>query len=232
MAELISVAIFRACLARINLISKYSPRLSKMSDFPAYSGARPFDAPPDAISWTSSSHTLCFADYFPPCTSITAQPDICPFGRVQIVPVNRQARAALAVNPAPERVIGPNSVAALVSASVPPLNLSRRRLLHEIWRVLAPGGCAIFCDIVSRGAAIMEGRNGVLHRLGCVPGSLTETEYGDQITSAGLRVTGVEPVQHDKVPDVEWWCTRLGFSFLSVAHPDGSVNCALWSVTK
>ena len=90
----------------------------------------------------------------------------------------------------------------------------------------------MFCDVLARGAAMIECSNRAVHWLGCVPGSLTEPDYKVEISHAGLEVVDVEISFHRQIPDIESWCAAVGVDYRELAYPDGTFNSAMWTVVK
>lgn len=158
-----------------------------------------------------------------------------PFGKVTLTTrdIHRGGgKAAFELNPRHAFVIPDRAVATLLSASIIPPRISRRHMLREIHRVIAPGGCAIFCDVITRGSAMIELNNGAAHWLGCVPGSLSQAEYEAEISQASLKVIDVEVSLHRKIPEVESWCTALGLDYRKLAYPGEIFSTAMWTVVK
>src|SRR5438876_2190421 len=88
-----------------------------------------------------------------------------------------------------------NSVDVVISNCVINLSADKRRVLHEAFRVLKPGGRFAVSDVVVRGDIPDAVRRSMELWVGCVAGALEETEYKSLLTDAGLVDVWVEPTR-------------------------------------
>src|SRR6266480_1657165 len=87
------------------------------------------------------------------------------------------------------------SVDVIISNCVINLSADKRRVLHETFRVLKPGGRLAVSDVVVRGEMPDAVRHSMELWVGCVAGALEETEYRRLLQEAGFEEIGVEPTR-------------------------------------
>jgi ubiquinone/menaquinone biosynthesis C-methylase UbiE len=93
-----------------------------------------------------------------------------------------------------ERIPLPDaSVDVIISNCVINLSADKRRVMHEAFRVLKPGGRFAVSDVVVRGDIPDAVRRSMELRVGCVAGALEEEEYKGLLTAAGFVDVGIEP---------------------------------------
>jgi arsenite methyltransferase len=108
-----------------------------------------------------------------------------------------------------EPLVPPNSIDAVISNCV--LNLvephSKKRLFHEIFRVLKPGGRAVISDIVSSQEVPPELQHDPELWSGCISGALTEQAFQEAFSLSGFQ--GIQILKRDPQP----WRTVAGIEF-------------------
>src|SRR2546427_6652540 len=87
------------------------------------------------------------------------------------------------------------AVDVIISNCVINLSADKRRVLHEAFRVLRPGGRFAVSDVVVRGEIPPAVRNSMELWVGCVAGALEEQDYKSLLTEAGFVDVGVEPTR-------------------------------------
>src|SRR5438876_7070003 len=87
------------------------------------------------------------------------------------------------------------SVDVIISNCVINLSADKRRVLHEAFRVLKPGGRFAVSDVVVRGEIPDAVRRSMELWVGCVAGALEEQDYKSLLTDAGLVDVWVEPTR-------------------------------------
>ncbi len=87
------------------------------------------------------------------------------------------------------------SVDVIISNCVINLSADKRRVLHETFRVLKPGGRLAVSDVVVRGEMPDAVRHSMELWVGCVAGALEETEYRRLLQEAGFEEIGLEPTR-------------------------------------
>jgi arsenite methyltransferase len=87
------------------------------------------------------------------------------------------------------------SVDVIISNCVINLSADKRRVLHEAFRVLKPGGRFAVSDVVVRGEIPAAVRRSMELWVGCVAGALEEQEYRRLLADAGFVDVGVEPTR-------------------------------------
>src|SRR2546421_9131906 len=92
-----------------------------------------------------------------------------------------------------ERIPLPDaSVDVIISNCVINLSADKRRVMHEAFRVLKPGGRFAVSDVVIRGDIPDAVRRSMELRVGCVAGALEEEEYKGLLAAAGFVDVGIE----------------------------------------
>src|SRR5205823_435714 len=87
------------------------------------------------------------------------------------------------------------SVDVIISNCVINLSADKRRVLHEAFRVLKPGGRFAVSDVVVRGEIPDAVRRSMELWVGCVAGALEEQEYKRLLAEAGFVDVGIEPTR-------------------------------------
>src|SRR5262249_16130309 len=88
-----------------------------------------------------------------------------------------------------------DSVDVIISNCVINLAADKDAVLGEAFRVLKPGGRLAVSDVVVRGEMPSEIRRSVELWIGCVAGTLEESEYRAKLTKAGFEEIDVEPTR-------------------------------------
>src|SRR5438874_12417437 len=92
------------------------------------------------------------------------------------------------------------SVDVIISNCVINLSVDKRRVMHEAFRVLKPGGRFAVSDVVVRGDIPDAVRRSMELWVGCVAGALEEQEYKRLLAEAGFVDVGIEPTRiYDEV---------------------------------
>src|SRR6184192_1889971 len=95
-----------------------------------------------------------------------------------------------------ERIPLPDaSVDVIISNCVINLSTDKRRVMHEAFRVLKPGGRFAVSDVVVRGGIPDALRRSMELWVGCVAGALEEEEYKGLLAAAGFVDVGIEPTR-------------------------------------
>src|SRR5213080_3005055 len=95
-----------------------------------------------------------------------------------------------------ERIPLPDaSVDVIISNCVINLSADKRRVMHEAFRVLKPGGRFAVSDVVVRGDIPDAVRRSMELWVGCVAGALEEEEYKGLLAAAGFVDVGIEPTR-------------------------------------
>ena len=95
-----------------------------------------------------------------------------------------------------ERIPLPDaSVDVIISNCVINLSVDKRRVMHEAFRVLKPGGRFAVSDVVVRGDIPDAVRRSMELWVGCVAGALEEQEYKRLLAEAGFVDVGIEPTR-------------------------------------
>src|SRR5438874_1646624 len=95
-----------------------------------------------------------------------------------------------------ERIPLPDaSVDVIISNCVINLSADKRRVMHEAFRVLKPGGRFAVSDVVVRGDIPDAVRRSMELWVGCVAGALEAEEYKRLLAEAGFVDVGIEPTR-------------------------------------
>src|SRR5256885_5439658 len=95
-----------------------------------------------------------------------------------------------------ERIPLPDaSVDVIISNCVINLSADKRRVMHEAFRVLKPGGRFAVSDVVVRGDIPNAVRRSMELWVGCVAGALEGQEYKGLLAEAGFVDVGIEPTR-------------------------------------
>jgi SAM-dependent methyltransferase len=126
-----------------------------------------------------------------------------------------------------------NSVDVIISNCVINLSADKDRVLREAFRVLKPGGRFAVSDVVVRGDIPTEVRKNVELWIGCIAGSLRDTEYTEKLRAAGFADIEVEPTRIYNVEDARNLLTREGVDVEAIApQVDGKFMSAFVRATK
>jgi len=87
------------------------------------------------------------------------------------------------------------SVDVVISNCVINLSPDKKRVLHEAYRVLKPGGRLAIADIASRGRIPEDVRRDMELWTGCIAGALDEDEYRGLLKEAGFGGVEIEPTR-------------------------------------
>lgn len=87
------------------------------------------------------------------------------------------------------------SVDVIVSNCVINLSGDKQRVLSEAFRVLKPGGRFAVSDIVLRRELSGEVRRSMELYTGCIAGALVDTQYAQQLTTAGFVDVSITPTR-------------------------------------
>ncbi len=87
------------------------------------------------------------------------------------------------------------TVDVIISNCVINLSADKGQVLHEAYRVLAPGGRFAVSDVVLRGELPPEVRRSIALFTGCVSGALSESEFVTLLEAAGFVDASIEPTR-------------------------------------
>jgi arsenite methyltransferase len=96
----------------------------------------------------------------------------------------------------------PRSVDVVISNCVINLSADKDQVLHEAFRVLAPGGRFAVSDIVFQGHFPQALRQDLESWAGCIAGALEEETYRALLTAAGFTAIEVEVTRHYALQDI------------------------------
>ena len=113
------------------------------------------------------------------------------------------------------------SVDVIISNCVINLSADKRRVLHEAFRVLKPGGRFAVSDVVVRGEIPDAVRRSMELWVGCVAGALEETGYRRLLQEAGFEEIGVEPTRIYEFEDARAVLTGAGLDAEVLAREVG-----------
>src|SRR6202162_6253803 len=126
-----------------------------------------------------------------------------------------------------------NSVDVVISNCVINLSADKAQVLREAYRVLKPGGRFAVSDVVTRGKINPEIRNSLLLWVGCVAGSLDETDYRQKLESAGFVQVDIEPTRIYRAADAREFLATAGIDADAIApQVDGKFFSAFVRATK
>ena len=109
-----------------------------------------------------------------------------------------------------------DSVDVIISNCVVNLSGDKRRVLHEAFRVLRPGGRFAISDVVVRGAVPDEIRRNMELWIGCVAGALEEGEFVSLLAEAGFENPSIEPTRVYQASDAAAFLAGSGLDVASV----------------
>jgi arsenite methyltransferase len=110
-----------------------------------------------------------------------------------------------------------NAVDVVISNCVINLSADKAAVLHEVFRVLKPGGRFAVSDIVVRGEVPADIRRSVELWVGCVAGALHETEYRSLLSAAGFESIGIEPTRVYGTEDARQFLNGQGMDVDAIA---------------
>src|SRR2546422_3028615 len=113
------------------------------------------------------------------------------------------------------------SVDVIISNCVINLSADKRRVLHEAFRVLKPGGRFAVSDVVVRGEIPDAVRRSMELWVGCVAGALEEADYRRLLQEAGFEEIGVEPTRIYEFEDARAVLTGAGLDAEVLAREVG-----------
>ena len=102
------------------------------------------------------------------------------------------------------------SVDVIISNCVINLSADKRRVLHEAFRVLRPGGRFAVSDVVVRGDVPPEIRRSMELWVGCVAGALEEREFLSLLEEAGFADAEIEPTRVYAAEDARGFVEEAG----------------------
>jgi len=110
-----------------------------------------------------------------------------------------------------------NSVDVIISNCVINLSADKDSVLREAFRVLKPGGRFAVSDVVTRGEMLPEVRKSLLLWVGCVAGSLEESDYRRKLAAAGFEQIDLEPTRVYNVNDAREFLGGAGMDIDRIA---------------
>ena len=113
------------------------------------------------------------------------------------------------------------SVDVIISNCVINLSADKRRVLHEAFRTLKPGGRFAVSDVVVRGEIPDAVRRSMELWVGCVAGALEEADYRRLLQEAGFEEIGVEPTRIYEFEDARAVLTGAGLDAEVLAREVG-----------
>src|ERR1700728_4465321 len=126
-----------------------------------------------------------------------------------------------------------NSVDVIISNCVINLSADKDAVLREAFRVLKPGGRFAVSDVVTRGEIVPEVRKSLLLWVGCVAGSLEESDYRSKLASAGFEQITLEPTRIYNVNDAREFLAGQNIDVDTIApQVDGKIMSAFVRAIK
>ena len=126
-----------------------------------------------------------------------------------------------------------NSVDVIISNCVINLSADKRKVLHEAFRVLKPGGRFAVSDVVVRGEVPAEVRRSMELWVGCVAGALEEREFKALLKDAGFVNAEIEPTRVYQVEDARVFLEEAGLDVAAFAKDiEGRFMAAFVRATK
>jgi SAM-dependent methyltransferase len=126
-----------------------------------------------------------------------------------------------------------NSVDVVISNCVINLSSDKDAVLREAFRVLKPGGRFAVSDVVTRGEMLPEVRNSLLLWVGCVAGSLEESDYRTKLAAAGFEQIDLEPTRVYNVDDAREFLAGQNIDVDAIApQVDGKIMSAFVRAVK
>jgi SAM-dependent methyltransferase len=109
------------------------------------------------------------------------------------------------------------SVDVIISNCVINLSGDKRRVLHEAFRVLKPGGRFAVSDVVVRGEIPPEVRRSMELWVGCVAGALEEREFASLLREVGFEDASLEPTRVYEPEDARAFIEEAGLDVDAVS---------------
>jgi SAM-dependent methyltransferase len=126
-----------------------------------------------------------------------------------------------------------DSVDVVISNCVINLSADKAQVLREAYRVVKPGGRFAVSDVVTRGEINPEIRKSLLLWVGCVAGSLDETDYRQKLESAGFAQVDIEPTRIYRAADAREFLATAGIDADAIApQVDGRIMSAFIRAVK
>ena len=126
-----------------------------------------------------------------------------------------------------------DSVDVIISNCVINLSGDKRRVLHEAFRVLRPGGRFAVSDVVVQGEVSDEVRRNMELWVGCVAGALEVSEFEALLLEAGFSEPEFEPTRTYKVEDARTFLKDAGLDPEAIAsHITGRLMAAFVRARK
>ena len=126
-----------------------------------------------------------------------------------------------------------DSVDVVISNCVINLSADKAQVLREAYRVLKPGGRFAVSDVVTRGEINPEIRNSLLLWVGCVAGSLDETDYRQKLEFAGFKQVDIEPTRIYRAADAREFLATAGIDADAIVlQVDGKIMSAFIRAVK
>jgi arsenite methyltransferase len=126
-----------------------------------------------------------------------------------------------------------NSVDVVISNCVINLSSDKDAVLREAFRVLKPGGRFAVSDVVTRGEMLPEVRTSLLLWVGCVAGSLEESDYRTKLAAAGFEQIDLEPTRIYNVDDAREFLAGQNVDVDAIApQVDGKIMGAFVRAVK
>ena len=125
------------------------------------------------------------------------------------------------------------SVDVIISNCVINLSGDKRKVLHEAFRVLKPGGRFAVSDVVVRGDVPAQVKTNMELWIGCVAGALEEQEFLDLLREVGFEKPSIEPTRVYKAEDAAAFLAGSGLDAIEFASQiDGKFMGAFVRATK
>ncbi len=126
-----------------------------------------------------------------------------------------------------------NSVDVIISNCVINLSGDKRRVFHEAFRVLRPGGRFAVSDVVVQGEVSDEVRRNMELWVGCVAGALEVSEFEALLLEAGFSEPEFEPTRTYQVEDARTFLEDAGLDGETIArHITGRLMAAFIRARK
>ncbi len=126
-----------------------------------------------------------------------------------------------------------NSVDVIISNCVINLSPDKDRVLREAFRVLKPGGRFAVSDVVVTGEIPAAIRKRVELWIGCIAGTLRDSDYRAKLAGAGFVSIDLEPTRIYKVEDARQFLAGQGIDVDAIAaQVDGKFMSAFVRARK
>jgi SAM-dependent methyltransferase len=125
------------------------------------------------------------------------------------------------------------SVDVIISNCVINLSGDKRKVLHEAFRVLKPGGRFAVSDVVVRGDVPAAVKTNMELWIGCVAGALEEREFLDLLREVGFEKPSIKPTRVYKAGDAAAFLAGSGLDGVEFASQiDGKFMSAFVRASK